>query len=140
MEAGSPGRAADMLVTLLAPGRDARLAMLDADDDEARLKIAVDLVNVRTYCSLLLQVVAHAGRSTLVVAVLWVAQLGCATTSRYKPVRFSPTNPSKHKVHHVPATTTSPCIGRMQCSSAQLLIPVPNLNCVEVGGACLCSV
>ena len=47
LEAGSPGRAADMLVALLAPGRDSRLAMLDAADEEARLKIAVDLINVR---------------------------------------------------------------------------------------------
>ena len=48
LAAGSPGRAADLLVALLAPGRDARLAMLDADDEQGRLKIALDIVNVRT--------------------------------------------------------------------------------------------
>ncbi len=47
LEAGSPGRAADLLVALLAPGRDARLAMLDADDEEGRLRIALDIINVR---------------------------------------------------------------------------------------------
>ena len=47
LEAGSPGHAADMLVALLASGRDTRLAMLDAEDEEARLKIALDVVNVR---------------------------------------------------------------------------------------------
>ncbi len=47
LQAGSPGRAADLLAALLAPGRVARLAMLDAADEEGRLRIALDIVNVR---------------------------------------------------------------------------------------------
>ena len=49
LEAGSPGRAADLLVVLLAPGRGARLAMLDVNSEDTRLQVALDVVEVRSF-------------------------------------------------------------------------------------------
>lgn len=50
LEASSPKRAADLLTVLLAPGFDARMAMLNAADSLSRLRLALGLIKVR--CSI----------------------------------------------------------------------------------------
>jgi len=47
LEASSPERAADLLTVLLAPGFDARMAMLNAADSLSRLRLALGLIKVR---------------------------------------------------------------------------------------------